>query len=125
MKLGVLIDNRFHEALNKLALQPLPLKAAFKLKGISKAVQAEYTKYEEVRQSALQKHGLKNEDGSLVLDDNKNVKFNEDGIKAFQIELQELTSMDITLPSIKVSEMGNIDMTLSEVELLDGVIVED
>ena len=124
MKLGTIIDSRFHEALNKLSQQPLPLKTAFKLKGISKAVRDEYAKYEEVRQLALQKHGLKNDDGSLQLDDTNNVKFSAEGMKEFVAELGELTAMDVSLPSVKVSELGNISVTLSDVELLDGVVVD-
>jgi virulence-associated protein VapD len=125
MKLSTLIDNRFHTALNKLSQQTLPLRTVFKLKGISKVVRDEYAKYEEVRQEALKKHGLKNEDGSLQLNETNNVKFDDAGMKAFAAEIQELTAMDVTLPSVKVSELGDINITLSEVELLDGVIVED
>lgn len=125
MKLGTLIDNRFHEALNKLSQQSLPLKTVFKLKGISKAVRDEYAKYEEVRQEALKKHGLKNEDGSLKLNENNQVQFDSEGMKAFALEIQELAAIDVTLPSVKLSELGDsVNLTLTEVNLLDGVIVE-
>jgi len=127
MKLGTIIDSRFHEALNKLSQQSLPLRTVFKLKGIIKSVQSEYAKYEEVRQSALQKYGLKNEDGSLKMNDSKNVQFDEEGLKAFAAELNDLTSLDVELPSVKLSELGsaNVSLTMAEVQLLDGLLVED
>lgn len=125
MILARIVDNRFHEALNKLALAPLPLKTAFKLKGISKVVREEYAKYEEVRQAALKNHGEKNEDGSLKLDETGNVKFSQDGMIAFAKDMGELTALEINLPGVKVSELGNINLTLADLEQLDGIVVED
>lgn len=126
MKLARIADDRFHLAVAKLSTEPLPLRTAFKLKGISKAVREEYSKYEEVRQGSLKKYGLKNEDGSLKTDERQNVLFDAEGMKAFTTELAELTSIDIQLPTVKISELGDkVNLTLAEVELLDGVIVED
>ena len=125
MKLVRITDDKFHAALNKLATKPLPLRTAFKLKGISKVVREEYLKYEDVRKEALQKHALKNEDGSIKVDDRQNAQFDEAGIKDFVREINELNSVEISVPTVKVSELGNIDITLTDVELLDGIIVED
>lgn len=126
MKLSKLVDDRFHVILHKLGEQSLPLKTAFKLKGIIKTSREEYIKYDEVRQGALQKHGLKNEDGSLKLDDRSVVQFSEEGMDAFRKELNELLEMEIELPTLKLSELGNnIQLTVEELETIDGVITED
>ena len=126
MKLAMIANEGFHNALSKLLAEPLPLRTAFKLKGISKAVQDEFAKYEEVRQAALKKHGLKKKDGSLKLDERQNVMFNDDGMKAFSAEVADLTAMDVSVPTVKLSELGdNIKLTVVEIGLLDGVIVED
>lgn len=126
MILARIADGRFHEALNKLSVASLPLKTAFKLKGISKTVREEYAKYEEVRQAALTKHGLKKEDGSFETDANDNVKFDDAGAIAFAKDMAELSNLEINIPSIKLSELGDsLSLTLAEVEQLDGIIVED
>jgi hypothetical protein len=125
MKLARIVDDKFHVALQKLANEPLPLKTAFKLKGISKAVKEEYSKYDEVRKEALQKHGQKNEDGTLKTDEKGNVAFDDNGLQGFVDEINELTSLEIDMGTVKISELGdNIKLTSNELDLLDGVIVE-
>lgn len=125
MKLSKLVDERFHVILHKLGEQSLPLKTAFKLKGIIKTSREEYIKYDEVRQGALQKHGLKGVDGSLMLNEQSVVQFSEEGMDAFKKELGELMEMEIELPTIKLSELGNdVQVTVEELEIIDGVIVD-
>jgi len=126
MKLAKIIDDRFHIALNKLSGEALPLKTAFKLKGIMKQVREEYLKYDEVRREALSRHGEKNEDGSLKLDERENVQFSEEGLMAFTSELSELTNMELNIPTVNLSELGDkITITIEDAELLDGIIVVD
>lgn len=126
MKLARITDDRFHLALAKLSAEPLPLRVAFKLKGLSKIVHGEHSKYEEVRQGALKKYGLKNEDGSLKVDERNNALFDADGIQAFTAEIAELTAIEISLPTVTLSELGdNVRLTVAEVEALEGVLVED
>jgi hypothetical protein len=125
MKLARLVDERLHLALNKLSAEPLPLRTAFKLKGIVKKAREEYSKYEEVRKEALQRHGEKNEDGTLKVDDRNNVQFTPEGIQAFASELNQLTSLDMEMPTLTLSELGEkISLTVEDLEVLEGVIVE-
>lgn len=126
MKLARLADPRFHEALNKLAAANLPVKTAFKLKGVVKKVREEYSKYEEVRLAALNKYGKKKEDGSVEMNDKQEVQFAEsaDMIK-FATELQELSSVEIDLPTISLSDLGeNVTLNMDDVDMLEGLIVE-
>lgn len=126
MKLARLIDERFHIALNKLTKDALPIKTAFKLKGIIKITHSEYEKYDELRQETLNKYGSKNEDGSLKLDERSVVQFTQEGIQAFTKEINELTNVEVEIPTVKLSELGDtLRITAEELELLDGVIVED
>jgi|ERR1051325_2699090 hypothetical protein len=126
MKLANIVDPRFHEALNKLANAALPVKTAFKIKGVTKVVRAEYEKYEEVRQASLKSHGLKKEDGELDLDDKGNVKFDNDGIVAFAKDMADLTALEVEVPTVSLAELGEkIDLTAMDLELLDGIVVSD
>lgn len=125
MKLARLIDPKFQAALRKLNAQELPLRTAFKLKGITKKVQEELDKYEEVRQSALQKYGDKDEQGNLRIQEDGAVALSSDGLRAFVLELNELTSLDIELSSIALTELGEkLSLSVDELLLLDGLVVE-
>lgn len=126
MKLARLVDERLHSTLQKLSKESLPLKTAFRLKGIIKLVNEEFNKYDEVRKEALQRHGDKDEAGNLKTDEQGNVKLSKEGMHNFLSELSELTSMDIDCPTIKISELGdNICLTQQDVDMLDGIVVED
>lgn len=125
MKLSQLIDERLHAALQKLSTEPLPLKTAFKLKGTIKVVKEEFGKYEDVRKEALQRHGQKNEDGSLKINDQGNVQFSAEGIQAFANEVGELTGLDVQVPTLTLAELGDkVTLSASELESLDGIIIE-
>jgi hypothetical protein len=126
MKLARITNEQLHITLAKLAAEALPLKTAFKLKGLIKQARAEFDKYEEVRREAIQRHGKKNAEGQLMINEQGNAEFEEEGIKAFVKELNELGDMDIELPAIKASELGdNVVFSCNELEILDGIIVED
>ena len=125
MKLSRIIDGRFHMALARLSAQPVPLKIAFKLKGIVAKVNEEMKKYEEVRSAALQKLGTKGEDGKLVVNEQNNVQMSEEAMKQFATELNELGSTDIELPTVTLAELGDkTNLTAEDAMSLDGVIVE-
>jgi hypothetical protein len=121
MKLSNLINPKFKSALVKLNEQPLPLKTAFKLKGIVISVEAELKKYEDVRQAAVAQYGKKNEDGSLATDEKGNASLEGDAAKAFVDQLNELLSLDVVLPTVTMSELGNIVMSSEELFFLDFI----
>lgn len=105
--------------------QKLPLRTAFKLKGIVKTLDEEIVKYEEVRKSALDKYGSKKEDGSLQTDALGNVKFEGDSIKVFMKEINDLTSIDIPTPTVSLNDLGNeLDITPGDLMILDELITE-
>lgn len=125
MKLARIIDPRFHAALNKLiASKSLPIKVAFKLKGISKKVQEEFSKYEEVRKTALESLGDKNEDGTLKVDEQGNVQFSGDALQQFAQQIGELVQEEIELPTIKLDDLANAEISFEDVEMLEGLVVE-
>lgn len=125
MKLARLVDERLHVSLQKLSGEPLPLKTAFKLKGIIKLAREEFNKYEEVRKEALQRHGKKKEDGSLEILENGNVSFTEGGMQAFVVELNELAVVEVEIPTLSIAELGDkVSLSADDLESLDGVIVE-
>jgi hypothetical protein len=125
MKLGKLVDPNYQAILRKLAAQEIPLKTAFKLRGILKVGNDEFAKYEEVRGEALRRLGDKKEDGSLDADANGTVKLSDDNMKIFIDELNALLALDINAGSIKISDLGDkVLLTTQELMILDDLIIE-
>lgn len=125
MKLARVADPRFHAALDKLAKEALPAKIAFRLKGAIKTVREEFAKYEEVRNASLNKHGKKDEAGNLVLSENQSVEFEKEAFQEFVKDMGLLANEEVTIPTINLTDLpDSLNLTLEEVELLEGFIVE-
>lgn len=125
MKLGKLVDPNYQAILKKLALQEIPLRTAFKLRGIIKVGNDEFAKYEEVRADALRRFGDKKEDGSLDMDANGTVKLSDDNMKLFVSELNALLVLDVNVGKIKIDELGDkASLTAQELMILDDLIIE-
>lgn len=124
MKLSKLVDPQYQVILRKLAAQELPLKTAFKLRGIIKISNDELAKYEEVRSEALKRLGNKKEDGSLDVDDKGTVQLNDDNMQSFIRELNTLLATDLDVGTLSVSELGDkVTLTTQELIILDDLIV--
>ena len=127
MKITRLIDPRLHTVLDRLAKEPLPLRTAFKLKGIIKIAKEESIKYEECRQEALNKHGLRNEDGSLVLNELNHVMFDPENLKIFAAELNDLHNVEVNVPTLTLAELGDVlsaTYTVEDIDALGDLIAE-
>lgn len=125
MKLVKITDDKFHVLMKKISNEPLPLKTAFKIKGIYKKIQEEYAKYDEVRQQALLNYGLKDSNGNIQLDEHNNVRFDDLGRAAFNKDMVDLLSTEINVENIKLSELGdNLKLSAIDLELLDGLLIE-
>lgn len=125
MKLGKVVNPVFQNAFRKLANQQLPLRAAFLVKGISKQIQDEITKYDASRMDALKRFGTTKEDGTLESDENGNVQLSDENMKKFQEELQALLDIDVTVSSIKINDLGpSAQLSAAEASVLDDLIVE-
>jgi hypothetical protein len=125
MKLSKLVDPQYQAIIRKLASQEIPLRTAFKLRGIIKVVTDELTKYEEVRSEALKRFGEKKEDGSLLIDDNNSVRLSGENKDAFVAELNALLLTEIEVGKLKLGELGDkASLTAQELIVLDELITE-
>ena len=125
MKLARLTDARLHAVLRKLSAAPLPLRVAFKLKGISAKIDEEVKKFEAVRMEALEKAGKKDEAGKVVVKPDGNVDMDPDKLKEFIAQLNELGATEVELPTVKVDDLGDkVQLSVDDLSLLDGILVE-
>lgn len=125
MKLGIIADPRFHKSFSKLVAAEVPIRVAFQLKSIAKAINEEVVKYEELRRALIQECGIKKEDGTLDIDEKGIVKFEEQGGAVFQKQMSELMNIEVILPSIKLSDLGESTLlSLADLTNLEGIILE-
>jgi hypothetical protein len=125
MKLSKLVDPQYQAALAKLAAQDLPLRTAFKLRGIIKLGKDELAKYEEVRGEALKRLGDKKEDGSLDVDEKGSVRLSQENMSLFVEELNALLVLDVNVGVIKLSELGEkASLTANDLMILDSLITD-
>lgn len=125
VKLGQLINPAFQEALGNLAQEKLPATTSYKLKKSLKSLGEEIKTYNDVRTDLLNKFGDKQEDGSLSVDENNNVKFSGDNLKLFSDALTELLNTEVEFAQLKLLELGDkVNISANNLSMLDGVVVE-
>lgn len=123
MKLSKIIDPRFMPALRKLLPETLPLKTAFKLKGIVKKVDEAIENYEDLRKVALKKYAILDEKGELVVDDKGNAQFEDGQLQKFVKELEGLVNVEIDFPKVKLEDLGDeLRLSVDEVMVLEDLI---
>jgi hypothetical protein len=125
MKLVMLNSDMFKQSLSKLTASKLPVKTTFKLKGIILKMQEELKKYEETRMELLNTYCQKNDQGQLAVDDKGQAIFlSEESQLEFGQKIVELGNLDIEIGKISISEIENVELELSDMFALDGLVVE-
>lgn len=124
MKLAKIIDPKFKDVIRKLAAEKLPLKTAFKIKGIMKTLDGEIEKYDEVRREALDKYGSRGEDGELVVDATGGVQLDAASMAMFMKSVNELLGMQVAVDTISISELGDdVRLSADDLTALDDLLI--
>ncbi len=102
--------------LNQLVDLSLPIKTAFKIAKITKALQPALDSYNEVLGRLQQEHSIKGEDGSPLLEETadpniKKIVFHDR--EAFDKAYQELSLIEnkFRLEKLSIEEFGDVDIT--------------
>jgi len=100
----------------------LPLKAAYKLNKIRKAVEKEGDFYGEKFQEILDKYAKKNENGELVFsDDGSQIMIKDDMIEECNKELSDLQTLEVQIENynLTIKDFGeDIECTPDDLEAL-------
>jgi hypothetical protein len=116
MKLGVIVNSQ--RALENLSNCPLSISIAWELKKFIKAINPEYVSFEELRNQKVLQYGKKVEGSQQwnVLPENND---------AFQKDMAELLNkdIDVTIPQFKISDLGNVSLSASDLIMLDYLII--
>ena len=115
------------EGLQGLSRKPLKARTAYAVAKLLKAADAEMNTFNETRMTLIRKYGVKDENGELEEDENKNVRVMPEYIEAFTKELNELlnTEVEFNANKIKLEDLGDIDFTPNEMVQLEEFIEFD
>lgn len=99
--------------------QKLPIKIAYKLSQLNKAITSELEFYREKFQEIVWNYGEIDENGQLVpTEDGAGIKIKPGTESECYSAIQELQDLEITLPDIKftLEDFSNIELTMTEIE---------
>lgn len=105
----------FNVFYNEVRNAKIPLKLAFKLSNLTKAVNEKTEFYREELQKILKEYGEFDENGNIIPTDNgRGIKVKPGTEVECMTKINELQSLEVELPDITfdIEEFGNIELTL-------------
>lgn len=115
MKLGKLANPGFSKSFAVLLKCPkVPMRTNFKLRGLISTIDAQVTQYNATRTGLIDQYALKNEKGENVTEiikEHSITRLIPERVKEYNSKILELESLDVEVPVIKFSELGeNLDL---------------
>lgn len=106
-----------NDALLALISQPLPIREAFNLGKLARAIRLELTQFEETRQSICERHALKDDEGKvkyLEIEGRNQFEIPPAHFKDFETDMQSLLLTEVSLPftKVKISTLEGRDINL-------------
>lgn len=127
MQLKMLTITDFPIAYETIKSQKLPIKTAYKMAQLSRAIETELTFYHEKVAGILQEYAVLNEHGQPISsEDGRGVKVRSGSEAQCMTAMQELYDIDVTLPDIffNLSEFDNVELTVEEMGALLPFLIE-
>ncbi|USV40962.1 hypothetical protein [Xanthomonas phage BUDD] len=120
MKFAAFQNPAVFELLNRLFVAQVPVKVAYKLSKIQKAVTVESERYQELRMKIVTKHGSKDEAGELIVDEAGNAKLEDGVIEALVEEMRELHDIEVALDNkIKLDDLEKVELSATDLSILE------
>ena len=116
---------KLYTTLKQLNEKEMPIKISYKFSKIFSQISTDFEFYSKKIQEILSKYGEKDEKGNFIVKDGM-VPFQKDYVDLAMKELDELNSIDITLPEYQFSleELEPLSLTPAQVSSLTNFIKE-
>ena len=116
---------KLYTTLKQLNEKEMPVKISYKFSKIFSQISTDFEFYSKKIQEILSKYGEKDEKGNFIVKDGM-VPFQKDYVDLAMKELDELNSIDITLPEYQFSleELEPLSLTPAQVSSLTNFIKE-
>lgn len=92
------------ETFSKIMQQSFKGSLAFKIARLVRELDKEMQTFNEERQKIIRKYGEKDENGELIIDENNNVKFNNNKIVEVNEEFNSLLNTELEINADKLPE---------------------
>jgi len=125
MNLNTMASNKFQSALQRLSSEPLAIAASFRIKKIMRKVAEELKDFDESKQILITNYSVKNEDGTPKVLDNGSVTLDPTSESEWKPQLTKLLEIEVELPKLKASELGEIKLSAQDLASLEEIIEED
>lgn len=128
MKFAVFQNQAVTNLLNRIFAANLPVKTAYKLSKIQKAIGVEAERYHSLRIGVVKKYAEVDEKGELIVNETGNAKISDENVPLLIAELDELHNLDVDMPDliISIDDLEKVELSASDLSLLDmlGIISE-
>jgi len=121
VKLGKLVDPNFKLALEELTNQPVPIEVSYQLATLSDTFDIEFKKFEELRQTIIEKHVIKEEDGSYRVDESGQTYVMSDPA-GFDLEYKRLCALDVEVMTLTIKELDGVKISAKSMALLKDIV---
>lgn len=115
------------EVYEKIRVQKLPIKLAYKLTKIFSEIEKETDFYYRKLREIIDIYAERDDEGKVIpADSGGGVKIKQDSIAVCQSEIDELTTLEVILPDITFSleELESLELTVDEFSLFLPFIEE-
>ena len=134
VELNTLLNPKFQQSLGTLRAHPnMKASVSWKLLPVNKRIEEAFRDFDRVRKELCEKYGSKDDNGQPILipvtenSDAKTYVFDVDQEKAFNEEFKALgeRKLDWPEPTVKVSDLGGITITVDDLLQLVGPVLLD
>lgn len=112
--------------LMEISRKELPIKVSYALAKNIVKIEKELEIYNSERQKLLDKYCVKDENGKNKVDENKNLKIQEEYLKDWERDIKELENieLEIDIHKFRLDELNGYNMSPSELIAIDYMIEE-
>ncbi len=124
--LAKIVSTSFRKSLDKLAMQELPVKAMFQLKGIVKQLRDEMEKWDDIQTATARKWSKKDLNDNPILKKREgNTSYYEmdrENMIQFAAEMGELAKVEVTVRDMSIGDLGSAKLTTDDLVELEFLI---
>lgn len=112
--------------LGEISQKQLPVKVSYAIaKNIAK-LELELNIYNKQREKLIEKYSIKDEKGKTIIDENKQIKLQEDHLEEWNKDIKELLAIEneVDIHKFSINALEGYSMTPAELRVIDYMIEE-
>ena len=113
--------------LSEIAQKQLPVKASFAIAKNLVKLEAELKTYNTEREKLIEKYSVKDEKGKTIIDENNQIKIQEEYLRDWNKDFQELLDIEneVDIHTFSIEALNGYNMSASELMLIGCMIIEE